>query len=52
MQTFNKRTKFVGCISAQYLIDQLYAFLENHSNSEEVNCSRAGVLGLRRDAFA
>ena len=36
----------------QYLIARLYVFFENHSNSSALNCSRLGLLGLRRDTFA
>jgi hypothetical protein len=44
--------KLSGSSSAEYLIDRLYAFLENHSNSFVVNCSRVALAGLRRDSFA
>ena len=52
MQAFSNLTSSPGCISAQYLIDRLYAFFENHSNSTALNCSRVALLGLRRDSFA
>jgi hypothetical protein len=52
MQTFTSLTRLVGAISAQYLSDKLYVFLENHSNSCAVKSCCAGLLGLFLDALA